>query len=73
MTDGFAPKLPPATGPARYPARANEEDAAARHDHEDVRMVGEGRAPRMEHRGDADADSEFSGRPRSYPASRPPP
>jgi hypothetical protein len=45
-------------GPARHPALAVERDAAARHDHVDVRMMGHGRAPGMENRGDADASAE---------------
>ena len=48
-------------GPARYPAFAVERDAAARHDHVDVRMMGERRAPGMENRGDADAGAEVLG------------
>ena len=48
-------------GPARHPALAVERDAAARHDHVDVRMMGHGRAPGMEHRGDADAGAEMLG------------
>ena len=48
-------------GPARYPALAVERDAAARHDHVDVRMVGHRRAPGVEHGGDADAGAEVLG------------
>ena len=46
-------------GPARDPARAVERYAAARHDHVDVRMVGQRRAPGVQHRGDADAGAEM--------------
>ena len=35
-----------------------ERDAAARHDHVDMRMVGHRRAPGVEHGGDADAGAE---------------
>ena len=45
-------------GPARHPALAVERDAAAGHDHVDVRVVGHGRAPGVEHGGDADAGAE---------------
>ena len=45
-------------GPARHPALAVERDAAARHDHVDMRMMGERRTPGMENRGDADAGAE---------------
>ena len=45
-------------GAARYPALAVERDAAARHDHVDVRVMGHRRAPGMEDRGDADAGAE---------------
>ena len=48
-------------GPARHPALAVERDAAARHDHVDVRMMGERRAPGVQHRGDADAGAEMLG------------
>ena len=48
-------------GPARHPALAVERDAAARHDHVDVRVMGQRRAPGMEHRGDADAGAEVLG------------
>ncbi len=40
--------------PRRYPLSGRCE-AAARHDHVDVRMVGHGRTPCVEHGGDADA------------------
>ena len=43
----------------RYPAAAVERDAAARHDHVDVRMVGHRRAPGVKHGGDADARAEM--------------
>src|SRR6202163_3196044 len=45
-------------GAARHPALAVERDAAARHDHVDVRVMGHGRAPGMEHGSDADAGTE---------------
>jgi len=45
-------------GPRGYPARAVPRDAAARHDHVDMRMVGQRRTPRVQHRGDADARAE---------------
>ena len=48
-------------GPGCHPALAVERDAAARHDHVDVRVMGHGRAPGMEHRGDADAGAEVLG------------
>jgi hypothetical protein len=48
-------------GPARYPALAVKRDAAARHDHVDVRMMGQRRTPGMENRGDADASAEVLG------------
>ena len=48
-------------GPARHPALAVERDAAARHDHVDMRMMGERRTPGMENRGDADAGAEMAG------------
>ena len=44
--------------PARHPALAIERDAAARHDHVHVRMMGHGGPPGMEDRGDADAGAE---------------
>ena len=44
--------------PARHPALAVERDAAARHDHVHVRMMGHGGPPGMEDRGDADAGAE---------------
>ena len=47
--------------PARDPALAVERDAAARHDHVDVGMMGQCRAPSVEHRGDADAGAEMLG------------
>ena len=46
---------------ARHPARAVEGDAAARHDHVHVRMMGEGRSPGVEHGGDADPGAEMLG------------
>jgi hypothetical protein len=39
--------------PARDPARAIEREAAARHDAVDVRVMGERRAPGVEHGGEA--------------------
>jgi len=45
-------------GPARYPTLAVERDASARHDHMDVRVMGHGRAPAVQHGGDADAGAE---------------
>src|SRR5215469_17007139 len=48
-------------GPAGDPALTIERDAAARHDHVDVRMVGECRAPGVENREDADAGAEVLG------------
>ena len=47
--------------PARHPALAVERDAAARHDHVDMRMMGERRAPGVQHGGDADAGAEMLG------------
>lgn len=41
--------------PGRHLALAAERDAAARHDHVKVRMVGQRRASGVEHGGDADA------------------
>src|SRR6202022_4330832 len=46
-------------GPARYPTLAVARDAAAPHDHVDVRGMGHGRAPAVQHRGDADARAEM--------------
>jgi hypothetical protein len=43
----------------RHPAPTIGRDAAARHDHVDVRMVRNGRAPGVEHGGDADAGAEM--------------
>ena len=48
-------------GPAGDPALAVERDAAARHDHVDVRMMGQRRAPGVQHGGDADAGAEVLG------------
>ena len=42
----------------RYPAPPVERDAAARHDHVDMRMVRHRRSPGVEHGGDADAGAE---------------
>ena len=46
-------------GPARHPALAVGRDAAARHDHVDVRVMGHGRAPSVQHRGDADPGAQM--------------
>ena len=46
--------------PGRYPSRAIQRNTAACHDHVNVRMVGQCRAPCMEHRGDADARAEMA-------------
>ena len=40
---------------------AIERDAAARHDHVHVRMMGHRRAPGVQHGGDADAGAEVLG------------
>ena len=48
-------------GPAGYPALAVERDAAARHDDVHMRMMGERRAPGVEHGGEADAGAEMLG------------
>ena len=45
-------------GTRRYPAPPVERDAAARHDHVDMRMVCHRRSPCVEHGGDADAGAE---------------
>ena len=55
-------------GPARHPVLAVERDAAARHDHMDMRMMGERRAPGTENRGDADAGAEMPGIGRQGPS-----
>ena len=47
--------------PAGHPPLAVERDAAAGHDHVDVRMMGHRRAPGVEHGGDADAGAEVLG------------
>lgn len=47
--------------PAGHPALAVGRDAAARHDHVHMRMMGERRAPGMQHGGDADAGPEMLG------------
>ena len=47
--------------PARDPARIVEDDAAAGHDAVDMLVVGERRAPGVEHRSHADAGAEVSG------------
>jgi len=46
---------------ARDPALAIRRDAATRHDHVHVWMVGERRAPSVEHGGDADAGAQVLG------------
>src|SRR5258707_15046935 len=48
-------------GPGRHPTLAIERDAAARHDHMGMRMMGERRTPGMENRGDADAGAPRCG------------
>ena len=48
-------------GPAGQPLFAVERQAAARHDHVQMRMVGHGRAPGVEHGGDADLGAEVFG------------
>lgn len=47
--------------PQRYPAAPVRRDAAARHDHVDMRMVGHRRSPCVEHGCDADAAAEMPG------------
>jgi hypothetical protein len=46
---------------ARQPSLAIQCDAAARHDHVDMRVMGHGRAPGVEHGGDADVGAEMLG------------
>ena len=46
---------------ASDPALAIKRDAAARHDHVHVRMVRHGRAPGVEHGGDADGGAHVLG------------
>ncbi len=59
--------------PAGDPARCRRRQAAARHDDVDVRVVGHGRAPGVEHGGEADPGARGAwGRPRSSAACRPP-
>ncbi len=48
-------------GPAGDPALAVGRDAAARHDAVDVRVMGQRRAPGVEHGGEADAGAEVLG------------
>ena len=43
----------------RYPSPTIERDAAAGHDHVDMRMVGHRRAPGVEHSGDADPGAKM--------------
>ena len=47
--------------PRRDPSTSVRRDAAARHDHVHVRMVGHRRSPGVEHGGDADARAEMPG------------
>ena len=47
--------------PAGDPALAVEREAAARHDHVHVRVMGERRAPGVQHGGEADAGAEMLG------------
>ena len=44
-----------------YPSLPVQRDAASRHDHVDVRMVGHGRTPGVKHGGDADPGAEMPG------------
>ncbi len=53
-------------GSARHPALSVERDAAAWHDHVDVRVMGHGRAPAVQHGGDADAGAEMRRRQREH-------
>ncbi len=46
-------------GPGRDPALAIWRDASTRHDHVHVRMMGHGRAPGVQHRGNGDAGAEM--------------
>ena len=48
-------------GLARQPSLAIQGDAATRHDHVDMRVMGHGRAPGVEHGGDADAGAQVLG------------
>ena len=48
-------------GAAGDPSRAIQREPSARHDHVHVRMMGERRAPGVEHGGDADACAETLG------------
>jgi hypothetical protein len=55
-------------GPARDPARAIVREAASRHDHLHMRMVGHGRATGMQHGHDGDRlASHEVGRFRPFP------
>ena len=47
--------------PARYPALAVGREAAGRHDHVHMRVMGQCRAPGVQHGGDADAGAEMPG------------
>ena len=47
--------------PAGDPARSVARQAAARHDHVDVRVMGQRRSPAVKHGGEADARAEVSG------------
>ena len=46
---------------ARDPLRSVRRQATTRHDHVDMRVVGERGAPRVEHRDEADASAEMLG------------
>jgi len=60
----------------RDPAPAVEREAAAGHDHVDMRMVRQRRAPGVEHRGDADEDitrRRWQRRDQDHEVTTPPP
>jgi len=48
-------------GPTGYPTRAVDRDAAARHDHVHVRVMGHRGAPGVQDGGDADAGAQMLG------------
>ena len=48
-------------GARRYPSPPIERDAAARHDHVNMRMMRHRRAPGVEHGGDADPGAQMPG------------
>ena len=48
-------------GPAGYPTRAVDRDAAARHDHVHVRVMGHRGAPGVQDGGDPDAGAQMLG------------